>query len=116
MSVPRRIAIIAAAALALSACAHNGPAYGPPTANAGATVKMSSGLRFIPPEVTIKAGQTVEWRNTSIETHTVTGQGFDSGAVKPGQVFSHTFPTAGRYEYICKPHNGMGMRGVVVVT
>jgi plastocyanin len=116
MSVPRHTAILAAVTIALTGCAHNGPAYGPPTAGAGATVKMSSGLRFVPPEVTVKAGQTVEWRNTSIETHTVTGQGFDSGSIKPGQVFSHTFATAGRYGYICKPHSGMGMRGVVVVT
>jgi plastocyanin len=115
MSVPLRT-LVFAAALTLGACAHNGPAYGPASSGAAATVKMSSGLRFNPAEVTIKAGQTVEWRNTSIETHTVTGQGFDSGDIKQGQVWSHTFPTAGRYEYVCKPHHGMGMHGVVVVT
>jgi plastocyanin len=116
MSVPLRAAIVAAATLALSACAHNGPAYEAASTGAGATVKMSSGLRFKPAEVTIKAGQSVEWRNTSIETHTVTGEGFDSGDIKQGQVWSHTFAKAGRYEYVCKPHHGMGMHGVVVVT
>jgi plastocyanin len=117
MSVQLRTAILAAAALALSACAtHEGPAYGPPTAGAGATVNMSSSWRFNPHEVSIRAGQSVEWRNTSTWSHTVTGEGFDSGDVKPGQVFSHTFAKAGRYEYICKPHKGLGMHGVVVVT
>ncbi|MDB5452087.1 MAG: hypothetical protein JWO33_665, partial [Caulobacteraceae bacterium] len=105
-----------AAALSLAACAHNGPAFGPPSSGAAATVAMSSGLRFNPAEVTIKAGQTVEWRNKSIETHTVTGQGFDSGALKPGQVWSHAFAAPGRYDYVCKPHHGMGMHGTVVVT
>ena len=117
MPVPLRTLAPILAALALGACAHHeGPAYGPPTAAAGATVTMSSGLRFNPMDVTIKAGQSVEWRNTSIETHTVTGQGFDSGDIKQGQVWSHTFATAGRYEYVCKPHKGLGMHGTVTVT
>ena len=115
MSVAFRVAIFSAA-LALSACAHNGPAYAPTSSGAAATVHMSSGLRFNPAEVTIRAGQSVEWRNTSIETHTVTGQGFDSGDIKQGQVWNHTFATPGRYEYVCKPHKGMGMHGVVIVT
>ena len=118
--MPRPLAIAAAAvaALSLASCAHNkdGPAYGPKSANAAVAVTLTSGLRFDPKEVSIKAGQTVEWRNKSIETHTVTGMGFDSGELKPGMVFTHTFTAPGRYDYVCKPHHGLGMTGTVVVS
>src|SRR3546814_3076933 len=35
-------------------------------------VKMNDSLRFVPTEITIKAGDTVEWRNVGVVPHTVT--------------------------------------------
>jgi plastocyanin len=118
MNAPHRLLAVGAVALSLAACSHNrsGPAYAPPAANAAATVTLTSGLRFDPKEISIKAGQTVEWRNKSVETHTVTGMGFDSGDLKPGTTFSHTFTAPGRYDYVCKPHHSLGMTGTVVVS
>jgi plastocyanin len=96
-------------------------------------VHISTFLKFEPGQVTIPVGGTIEWRNTSIETHTVTddpaaardpthaerpagAQAFDSGPLKPGQSFSHTFTVPGRYSYFCRPHETHGMVGAIVVT
>jgi plastocyanin len=104
--------------LLLAGCGWGGPAYAPP-AKGAAIVEMSTWLSFEPASITVKAGDTVEWRNTSPFTHTVTStaaaEAFDSGAVKPGQVFRHTFTQAGAYRYVCKPHEEHDMRGTVVV-
>ncbi len=53
-------------------CGLVGPAYGPPS-GAVAVVDMTNGLSFDAGTVTIRAGETVEWRNRSFFTHTVTG-------------------------------------------
>ena len=104
--------------LLLAACGWGGPAYAPPAEDA-AVVEMSTWLSFDPATIAVKAGDTVEWRNTSPFTHSVTStsaiETFDSGPVKPGQVFRHTFTQAGTYPYVCKPHEEHDMRGTVVV-
>ncbi len=40
---------------------------------------------------------------------------FNSGNLKPGQAYRHTFTVPGRYRYFCVPHEGAGMIGEVVV-
>jgi plastocyanin len=40
---------------------------------------------------------------------------FDSGTLSGGETFSHTFETEGVYNYYCRPHEGLGMVGLVVV-
>ena len=123
----------AAAAALLGGCAIGGPAYGPRAPEVAAVVSMTTLLSFTPGEVTVRSGQTVEWRNTAIMHHTVTADPslarnpalvelpagaarFNSGNVEPGGVWRHTFTTPGRYRYICLPHEGQGMHGVVNVT
>lgn len=122
-----------AAALALSGCGLTGPAHNqpppPPQVDATATMGMTS---FNPPSIRIRSGQTVQWRNTSIVTHTVTAdaslaanpanvalpqgaQAFHSGKIEAGQVWSHTFTVPGTYRYVCLPHEQQGMMGTVVV-
>lgn len=123
-----RLAPICAAAL-LSACAENGPAYEPPAGNVAATVEMRE-FRFHPETLRINAGDTVEWRNKSYFTHTVTADParnaedislppgaapFESGRIPPGQVYRHTFTDPGTYRYICIPHGDLGMTGSVIV-
>ena len=95
-------------------------------------VEMNDDLRFAPMEITIKAGDTVEWRNTGSVGHTVTAdpgrapgsknialpagaETFDSGWVKGGQVFRYTFSEPGVYRYICLPHEEVRMFGTVIV-
>jgi plastocyanin len=96
-----------------------------------AVVEMTNEARFQPERVTITAGQTVEWRNTSDHVHTVTAdpemrggdnvtlpegaQPFHSGEVRPGETFTHTFDTPGQYRYVCLPHEERGMIGEIEV-
>ena len=71
--------------------------------------------RFTPGTVTVPAGGTVVWRNTSQMVHTVTGNGFSSGNLAPGATYSRTFGAAGTHSYHCVPHGQAGMVGTVVV-
>jgi plastocyanin len=110
-------------------------AAGPALAEAK-TVEVSMGkaqMRFLPDTVRIGVGDTVQWTNPAVITHSVT---FDPGlSAKPGNVmlpdgvapfdsgemeqdaqFSHTFTVKGTYKYICKLHEAMGMVGTVIVT
>ena len=124
--VARRLsgAGILASLLLMTGCGLGGPAYAPAPKDA-AVVEMTTWLSFDPPTVEITAGDAVEWRNTSPFTHTVTSagginnaagaEGFDSGPIGPGEVFRHSFLKAGAFDYVCKPHEGHGMRGTVVV-
>lgn len=87
---------------------------------------------FSPAVVRIRAGQTVQWRNTSPIGHTVTAdsrlaknpanvilpQGaepFHSGNIAAGQVWQRTFTLPGTYRYVCLPHEQQGMIGTVIV-
>jgi plastocyanin len=125
----RRAGALLGALAAFAPCA----TWADPPAAGTAVVHISTFLKFEPREVTIPVGGTVEWRNSSIETHTVTddpaaakdpahaqlpagGQAFNSGPLKPGQSYSHTFTVPGRYSYFCQPHEMHGMLGEVVVT
>lgn len=98
---------------------------------------------FTPPELSVAAGTTVVWENTSQRSHTVTayddglpdgadyfasgGYGSEAaartgwqdglgGAISPGDAYEHTFEVPGEYPYFCVPHEPMGMTGTVVVT
>lgn len=89
-------------------------------------------LVFKPAVIEIRVGQTVEWKNSSGEPHTVTAdprqavkaadiklpkgaEPFDSGYLNAGQTFRHMFTTAGVYRYACVLHEVQGMIGEVIV-
>lgn len=99
-----------------------------------ATVVNMTGelLKFLPATIEIKAGQTLLWKNSSQEPHTVTAdphqatnaadvklpqgaQPVDSGYLNPGQNYQHTFTTPGIYRYVCTLHEAQGMIGEVIV-
>lgn len=74
---------------------------------------------FQPSEVTIAAGDRVEWHNQDETQHTVVSddQGslsFSSGLIMPGKKYSFTFDTPGVYGYHCSIQEGMG--GKITVT
>lgn len=78
------------------------------------------GTTFQPADITVAAGTTVVWTNTSDLPHTVTADdgSFDSGTINPGETFSHTFDTVGNVPYHCQFHGdvgGQGMSGTVTV-
>ena len=96
----------------------------PPADLSGAdAVVRIRGMRFSPRHVTVAPGQTVVWVNEDNLVHTVTsGSGtlpshapLASPFLMRGEVFRHTFPEAGRYEYLCLPHlDQAAMRGATV--
>lgn len=104
-----------------------------PAGDVAAIVTMTNDNLFVPLRVTVRVGQTVEWRNTSLVMHTVTtdperaaqatsyafppgAAPFHSGDMYDGDAWRHTFTTPGAYKYFCQPHEAHGMFGWVDVT
>ena len=77
---------------------------------------------YLPADITINAGDTVEWINVDTAAHTVTGGSpadgpsgvFDSSLVMGGAVYAFTFEETGSYDYFCMVHPWMV--GSVTVT
>ncbi len=84
-----------------------------------------SGLTFVPADITIEIGDTVEWIWES-GNHTVTsgtdlsdpevGVLFDAPLNSGNPSFSFTFNEVGVQDYFCRPHLNFGMVGSVTVT
>jgi plastocyanin len=98
-------------------------------------------VAYRPATLTVAAGDTVVWKNTSARAHSVTAYeqgipsdaeffatgGFDSeeaareawdgaaGAITSGETYEHTFEVPGTYQYFCIPHEQGGMVATVVV-
>ncbi len=69
-----------------------------PTQNHARLIKITP-YAYEPQNVTINVGETIRWRNTDVNSRTVTGAGFDSGPISFDETFEHTFKTVGRYPY-----------------
>ena len=75
---------------------------------------------FDPPALRISAGSTVRWEWTGNGGgHNVA---FEDADIDPSDVtpdadttFQHTFEEPGQYRYSCLPHQGLGMKGAIVV-
>lgn len=104
-------ALLLAALVLPAACSSRASAQSaPPAASAAAPVIIHMhDFMFDPDTVTIPAGGTVEWDNDDGARHTITAtdKSFDSGDLKPGQKWSHTFATAGTFAYACTQHPEM---------
>lgn len=87
---------------------------------------------FEPKEITVKVGDTVEWRNVGNSVHHASSdpgmamkpgeastpagaKSFDSGFLRPGDTYSFKFLQPGVYNYVCAPHETSGMIGRVTV-
>ncbi len=134
MRMPLLLSLAVALAAIPAGSASAQTAHRKTSAQTPVVVKMSGdNLTFDPPTVTIRRGQTVEWQNNSHGLiHTVTddtkqaqnkadvslppgAKPFDSGYMKPGDSFKHTFTTRGTYRYVCITHEPQKMVGEVVV-
>ncbi|MBI5802952.1 MAG: hypothetical protein HZA92_19800 [Verrucomicrobia bacterium] len=86
-----------------------------PASGATTNVFMNN-FTFTPAVVNVRVGDTVTWMNQA-GSHTVTGTGSDpfcgSGTVPVS--CSVTFNTVGSFPYICIPHVGFNMTGLVTV-
>jgi len=83
----------------------------PAAKSGGSTTVDIKDIKFMPHDVTVKAGTTITWTNSDQVPHTVTKDGgpgaeFDSGNVAPGDTFEQTFDTKGKVKYVCEIHPG----------
>ncbi len=80
----------------------------------------STNLRFSPSSVTVTEGDTVRffWSGQALPHNAVERDGlFDSGEPERNVDYSFTFEvgTNGTYEFVCEPHESMGMIGQITV-
>ena len=73
------------------------------------------GQAFIPANLEIAAGTTVQWKNLDALIHTVTAvdKSFNSGTIGAEGAYSHTFNRPGTYPIYCLAHPFM--KGTVIV-
>ncbi|MBD2392137.1 plastocyanin [Aphanizomenon flos-aquae NRERC-008] len=108
-----------------------------PTASAETyTIKLGTDrglLQFEPKKLTVKAGDTIEWKNNKVPPHNVV---FDAKKnptknaalakslshkkllMSPGQKVTTVIPAdaaPGSYTFYCEPHRGAGMVGKIIV-
>ena len=80
----------------------------------------STNLRFSPETITLNEGDTVRflWNGELLAHNAVEENGlFDSGNPSRNVDYSYTFSIGenGTYEYVCEPHEDVGMIGTIVV-
>jgi plastocyanin len=99
----------------------SGPA-GPTTSATGSAAPVAGdavsidNFAFVPATLTVRVGSTVTWTNHDEEPHTIAASdgSFHSPGMGSQATYSHTFPTAGKFDYICSIHPFM--HATVVVT
>jgi plastocyanin len=106
------IAMIAVVAVAIFAFGGFGsqPLPSPsPTRSPSLVVVEMVDSDFVPTQLTITAGTTVEWVNHGAQNHTTTNYAgtmgpmlaWNSGNLQPGQTFNYTFTEVGTFKYRC---------------
>jgi len=105
--VPRYLALVAAA-LGLLFSSGIQPAAADASKPATHTVKMDL-TSFLPADITVNAGDTIEWINKDLFPHTATSEagGFDSGMVLPDKSWTYKAAKKGEFPYICTYHPTM---------
>lgn len=91
----------------------------PGVASAETHVVQAVVRAFVPDILYIKPGDTVQWQNMTSHD-TVAQKGLVPDGVEPwrgqiGENYSVTLTKEGVYAYVCEPHIGFGMSGVIVV-
>ena len=83
----------------------------------------NNGLRYTPDSISIFEGDTVVWiifnSHDAVEVDSTTwaanGATSNNGFSIPFGGGSHVFNTAGKYFYVCTPHAGLSMKGIITV-
>lgn len=72
-------------------------------------------FEYQPRILTVKLGDTVEWKNEDIFAHTVTAvnKSFDSGSINPGGSWKFVARKTGSFNYFCTFHPNMKAELVV---
>ena len=80
----------------------------------------STNLRFSPETITLQEGDSVRffWSDELLAHNAVESNGlFDSGEASRNVDYTYTFNIGenGTYEYVCEPHEELGMIGTIIV-
>ncbi len=100
----------------------SGPPAGASTSATGTAAPVAGdavsidNFAFVPTTLTVRVGSTVTWTNHDEEPHTVAANdgSFHSPGMGSQGTYSHTFATAGKFDYVCSIHPFM--HATVVVT
>lgn len=95
----RRQVLVAGTAVfagAIPAHAHNGTVH-----------VMIENLAFVPAEIEVKAGETVEWTNNDPIAHTATVKGGWEVLIPPGKVATRIVTAEDTVGYYCRFHPNM---------
>ena len=94
----RQVLVAGAAVLASGALAraHNGTVH--------VTIEK---LAFLPAEIEVKSGETIEWTNKDPFAHTATVKGGWDVPIPPGKVATHVVATGDTVDYYCRFHPNM---------
>jgi len=102
--------VVAFVAVALASVWRSG------TADAATFTVAAQNYFFSPATLTINAGDTVTWTNSSGVEHTATSDsGVWNGSLPQGGSFSFTFANPGVFNYFCAFHSSLGMVGTITV-
>jgi len=102
-------------ALAIVAVASVAAMLTSPVSAQGQTYRIDmKRVAFVPAEITVRVGDTVEWENGDIVAHTATSKeaGFDVN-VPPKRKGSTVVTKPGTFNYLCRYHPNM--KGQIVV-
>ncbi len=84
-----------------------------------ATIRFGDALgnTYVPAQLTVKVGDTVEWQG-NFASHPLVSPDNLWQKQATGTSFSHTFAAAGTYHYYCEMHGSAtaGMKGQIIVT
>ena len=85
-------------------------------AKAPAKTVVIKAVAFQTPELTVRAGDVVAWKNEDSVEHTVTALdgSFNSGNIKPNGSWRLVAKKPGRYDYYCTLHPNM--KATLIVT
>jgi plastocyanin len=64
-------------------------------------------LAFVPAEITVKPGQTIEWTNKDAFAHTATVKGGWEVLIPPGKVATRIVTADDTVDYYCRFHPNM---------
>jgi plastocyanin len=85
---------------------HDPKTYSGPSAETNLNIFIYD-VGFQPNASAMPLGSKVTWINEDSVIHNVSGEGWSSGDLAPGQSFSKTFGSAGDYSYSCSLHPEM---------
>jgi len=95
---------------------------------AAATIKVQMGsdsgmLAFVPSEIEVSSGDTIEWVNNKLGPHNAVVEGEPGLShkqllFKEGESYTTEIPSdqeSGTYTFYCEPHRGAGMQGKLTI-